>query len=210
MKRLLLSLILFTIPVHAATRSTWYLQSFDTHGKKVSYSTKGVGSIPLWVNVPQSPAGITMLTSPVTTDLTGKQWLIISFQMLSLGSPVYQTNLQPDNTCFYPNGYPAIIVPFLWRTGSIDNQFSRWWARDYQLTIQPNGVYQIAVPMIPSAWMSVFGIFGNDALLEYQDALRNIYQVGVTFGGGCYLSHGVNIQAGTGQTTIYLTGYEFQ
>jgi len=32
----------------------------------------------------------------------------------------------------------------------------------------------------------------------------------LTFGGGCYLAHGVNVETGTGTATFFLDSYSFQ
>jgi hypothetical protein len=51
---------------------------------------------------------------------------------------------------------------------------------------------------------------GDQAPLEVSDALANMYAIGLTFGSGCYLAHGVNVQTATGTATFFLDSYSFQ
>jgi len=214
------SLLLFLFSQNHKTVH-WSLQGWS--GKKTF--ANDVGNIPLSFSVvsgsnPQvccstASAGISYLTLPFSANLNPATQLVFSFHVQTTGSPIFGVNLQTENqsqNCYPPptgGGYPAIVVPLLWRTGSLDNQFSRWWARDYRVQLN-SGTYQVTVPMAGSNWMSVYGVWGNQAPLEFSDALANMYAIGLTFGGGCYLAHGVNVQTGTGTATFFLDSYSFQ
>jgi hypothetical protein len=50
----------------------------------------------------------------------------------------------------------------------------------------------------PGQWSNVNGQFGNQdltTLAGYQDVINNLGNVGMTFGGGCFLGHAVEIEA---------------
>ena len=54
--------------------------------------------------------------------------------------------------------------------------------------------------LTPDRWSSVLGKFGNyDAasLAGFSAALQNVSSLGLTFGGGCFFGHGVNVSNGT-------------
>jgi hypothetical protein len=51
----------------------------------------------------------------------------------------------------------------------------------------------------------VYGKSGDDdatALAGFQDALGNLGRVGMTFGGGCFFGHGVNVSGGTARFAL--------
>jgi hypothetical protein len=54
-------------------------------------------------------------------------------------------------------------------------------------------------------WSDVYGRFGNDAPSQFADALKYVGHVAMTFGGGCFFGHGVNISGGPAQ--FILTNY---
>ena len=217
----------FVVVAHAQSTdpSKWSLQEWD---KKKVFSVHPTGLLsrntqPFYFDFPTgtnpqtccstASAGVDYFTTPFSSDLTGATELVFTFQTQTTGNSIFGANLQPDNqysNCYAPSGYPAIVTPILVRTGSWSDQFSRWWARDYRVAIQPNGTFQVVVPMEPAKWMSVFGVFGDQNLAAFQDALRNMAAVGVTFGGGCYLSHGVNVQSGTGTARFILVNYSLR
>jgi hypothetical protein len=64
------------------------------------------------------------------------------------------------------------------------------------------------VPLSPGSWSSVFGASGTasaEATAGFADTLRNVANVGMTFGGGCFAGHGAYVSSGT--ATFYLVRY---
>ena len=62
--------------------------------------------------------------------------------------------------------------------------------------------------LTPDQWSSVYGKTGNydaTALAGFRDALANLGHIGMTFGGGCFFGHGVNVSGGTAR--FVLIGY---
>lgn len=124
--------------------------------------------------------------SPV---LTGKT---LRASLRASGSKQYVYKLKPDNTC----DSPATARLYVQQSG--DNmsgtgpyEFYRWWApAGFVLS---NGSAELSVPISPDKWTSVFGKSGTDALSGFQTAMANPGRVGLTFGGGCFYGHGINV-----------------
>ncbi|MEQ1896852.1 MAG: hypothetical protein ABL971_05615 [Vicinamibacterales bacterium] len=113
------------------------------------------------------------------------------------GAPVFQFALEPENVC----GGPATMRLFLERANeptANTADFYRWWS-DVTLPLTPGGG-SLTVPVTPDRWGSVFGTKGNAspaAVAGFEATLADLATVGMTFGGGCFAGHGVNISGGT-------------
>ncbi len=81
-----------------------------------------------------------------------------------------------------------------------------WWANPVSYTLA-NGLITLSVPLTGDQWSSVFGAFGSDpaAAAAFADSLANVNGIGVTFGGGCFFGHGVNVSGGP--ATFQLLSY---
>ncbi len=127
----------------------------------------------------------------------------MTFQIITTGEPAFHGALDPDNNC----STPATVRLFLERKNDdFSQEFYRWWANptSYALQATPGDV-TLSVPLTPGQWSSVFGKFGNHdaaALAGFQDALTNLGRVGMTFGGGCFFGHGVNVTGGTARFVL--------
>jgi uncharacterized protein (TIGR03437 family) len=139
------------------------------------------------------------------------QTMTITLEVLTKGTPVFNYQTAPDNTCVHDAGVHVLIDTNHYDDG---NGYDRWWANPIQFDLQqpalsivgtagtlgPDTRVQLVIPLDPGQWSSVFGQFGNtDASTRagFESALRNIYYLGVTFGGGCFFGHGVNVSNGT-------------
>ena len=58
------------------------------------------------------------------------------------------------------------------------------------------GEHSIIVPLTPDQWSSVFGKNGYAAKEEFYEALEDLGNIGMTFGGSCFFGHGVNVSGG--------------
>jgi hypothetical protein len=141
----------------------------------------------------------------VTTSYSGPAAHSVSmtFQILTTGVPTFNYKLGADNTC----ATPATVRLFLERKDDdFSQEFYRWWANPmgYELQVTPGDV-TLTVPLTPDQWSSVYGKTGDydaAALAGFQDALRNLGNIGMTFGGGCFFGHGVNISGGTARFAL--------
>jgi hypothetical protein len=183
------------LPKHPAAltgQTGWYFD-FPVYDQPVSTcASKG--------NCPGVHYVVTDYTQPITAVT-----LVMTFRVETTGSVVFNGNLQPDNTCNFPAG----VHPYIERQNDDGGEFYRWWANPIYYALAPGSV-TLAVPLTPDQWSSVFGKFGNydaESLAGFQAALQNVGEVGMTFGGGCFFGHGVNVSGGTAR--FVLTGYGF-
>jgi hypothetical protein len=83
-------------------------------------------------------------------------------------------------------------------------EFYRWFSNPIKLVLEA-GKVTLAVPFDPAQWSSVFGQFGNanaDANEGFEAALKDMANVGFTFGGGCFFGHGAVVGNGTARFTV--------
>ena len=142
------------------------------------------------------------LTTSYTLPLTAQLSMTVQAQPLT-GAPTYNYFFatDPGNTC----NYPAHVRLFVQKINDT-SEFNRWWSQDpgsYQLS--SGGLITVTVPIIPSAWSSVYGKRGDlDAATtaEFWSAMDAPVLVGMTFGGGCFFGHGVSVLNGTASFTV--------
>jgi len=132
-----------------------------------------------------------------------RQSVSMTFQILTTGAPTFNYVMETDNTC----ATPAAVRLFLERRhDDFSDEFYRWWANPIAYQLQPtSGNVTLTVALTPDQWSSVYGKFGDDdanALAGFQDALGNLGRVGMTFGGGCFFGHGVNVSGGTARFAL--------
>jgi hypothetical protein len=123
--------------------------------------------------------------------------------------PGFNFRIAADNVCDSP---PANVRLFFQRagddmSGAGQHEFYRWWSNpiSYVLAI---GSATLTVPLTPDQWSSVYGKFGIENPAMFQAALENAGAVGVTFGGGCFMGHGVNVIGGS--ATFILKNYTME
>jgi hypothetical protein len=132
--------------------------------------------------------------------------IVVSLRIATTGPVVFNHVLEPSNTC--PT--PATVRPLIWSNGDSPDEFDRWWSNPTSWPLAA-GSGTLTVPLSPEKWSSVYGRFGNDsaaARAGFTNALRNVSSLGLTFGGGCFFGHGVNVWGGSAQ--FVLTNYQIQ
>jgi hypothetical protein len=144
---------------------------------------------------------VNYITTPVNAAIAATA-LTMTFRIETTGAPIFQYALNPNNTCTNP----AAVRLFIQRQGDTleaDHEFYRWWSKAAaELTA---GTVTLTVPLIPDQWLSVFGKTGDVdqvTLAAFHDALQNVGNIGMTFGGGCFAGHGVNISGGTARFSL--------
>ena len=129
--------------------------------------------------------------------------VVVAFQITTTGAPRFNY-ASPDNTCVVP----AKVRPFIWAHRDSPAEFDRWWSNPiaYELAA---GSATITVSLSPDQWSSVNGKFGNadaGARAGFQSAIKAVSSLGLTFGGGCFFGHGVDVSGGTAK--FVLSRYE--
>jgi hypothetical protein len=114
---------------------------------------------------------------------------------------VFDYRTDPDNTC----DAPAAMHPFIWANGNDPfGEFSRWWAVDVSFVLAP-GSSILSIPLQPESWLSVFGKHGDASLAAttgFHQAIKNVSSLGLTFGGGCWLGHGIRVSDGNARFSL--------
>lgn len=114
------------------------------------------------------------------------------------GQPAFHWDLTQPANCNTP---PSVVL-LLWSDKlSMKGEFDRWWAFADAKQLAP-GEITISAPLDPSRWLSVFGVTGDQNPSAFAATVDNIGGVGMTFGGGCYLGHGVYVTGGTAKVAI--------
>lgn len=136
------------------------------------------------------------------TQISGS--VTASMEIVTSGPVVFDYMTEPFNTCTTP----STVRPFIWSNRTGFGEFDRWWSNPTSIELTP-GSSTLTVPLTPDRWSSVYGKLGNtDATAEaaFARALRNVSQLGLTFGGGCFFGHGVRVK--NGSATFTLTSYQ--
>jgi hypothetical protein len=147
--------------------------------------------------------------TPVAHDCPRVEYLTTQAGPLSLGqsiamtvaisgSPEFRYKLEHANTCDTPASVRLLIQR---RDDDLTKEFHRWWSNP-QAILLAEGQHTITVPLTPDQWSSVFGRKGGAAGGEFANALREAERIGMTFGGGCFFGHGVNVSGGEATFTM--------
>jgi hypothetical protein len=130
----------------------------------------------------------------------------VSIEITTTGPVVFNYMTEPFNTCTTP----ASVRPFIWANRNSGAEFDRWWSNPISETLAA-GSATLTVRLSPDQWSSVNGKSGSaDAAAQagFNSALRNVSSLGLTFGGGCFFGHGVNVRGGSAQ--FVLLSYQVQ
>ena len=143
------------------------------------------GALPCGVICPS----VGYVTTRAAAPLNG---LSIAITVEITGPGIFEYRLDPDNTCWRP----AAVRLFIQRRDDDDSQDSyRWWSNPAAINLR-QGDHSLDVPLTPDQWSNVLGEKGDVVREEFYAALENVESIGMTFGGGCFFGHGVNVSGG--------------
>jgi hypothetical protein len=151
------------------------------------------------------PCSVNYLVTGFGGAITHGKTISMNYEIDLTGSPIFNYIINPDNTC--GSGSPGTVRLYFQQVG--DNlsgngayEFYRWFSTP--ATLAP-GSNTLSVVLAGANWISVYGKVGNDptAATGFAAAIADIGHIGMVFGGGCFASHGVNIQgSGTARFTV--------
>jgi hypothetical protein len=125
------------------------------------------------------------------------QEMILRFAIEGTGKLVATAN----NENGHEDG-PARLRLYMQRKGdklgttAEDEQDKRWWSQTaIELVGQPGTEFVLAVPLTPAAWSNVNGTRGDARFEGFMDCVKNVQNVGFTF-GGMFAGHGVFCKEG--------------
>ncbi len=149
----------------------------------------------------QACPGVHYLVTAPGSSLTGYHRIVMAGRIVVTGNPRFQYRTEPANTC----DFPASVRLFIERKGDdLYHDYYRWWSNPLHVELK-EGYFRLVVLLTPSEWSSVFGHFGNSsgaAAAGFRAALANAGNIGMTFGGGCFFGHGVNISGGAASFVV--------
>jgi hypothetical protein len=150
---------------------------------------------------------INALMTNYVGSLADATYLTATFKVVATGAAKFNYMFESGNTCANPAHARLLFARTGWSKGG---EFYRWWANSNAYKLAP-GSATLAVPLTPHQWSSVFGKLGNyDAasLDGFRSSLKDVAQVGLVFGGGCFFGHGVSVSGGS--ATFIMTDYGIQ
>jgi len=168
------------------------------------------GMVGWYLDFPNASGSVNYLTTAYTMPMTQTQSVTFTAQVVTTsGTPVFNFMLEPWNTCTTPAHVRAYIEQFF--SNKYDATYApanyRWWANPTAMMLSP-GVATVTMPLSPDQWTDAEGARGSDQLAGFTAALGHPAAIGMTFGGGCFFGHGVNVLDGTAR--FILSNYAVQ
>jgi hypothetical protein len=118
--------------------------------------------------------------------------LSMTFEIETTGDPKFNYKLEKDNTCEIPAHVRAMLQK---RNDDMYERNGRFWANPIAWKLKAtNGTVTLNIPLTIENWSNVSGQRDKEG---FQRLLANLGRVGITFGGGCFFGHGVNVSGGT-------------
>jgi hypothetical protein len=134
--------------------------------------------------------GVHYVTTPYRKPIPRDATLIITFRIATQGEVKFNYRLEAANTC----SSPATVRAFVQR--SDDDLYAangRFWSNPIATILAP-GSFTLAIKLRPEQWTNVDGERDQEG---FATMLHNMGHIGITFGGGCFFGHGVNVEGGS-------------
>jgi hypothetical protein len=108
---------------------------------------------------------------------------------------------RPANVRFY----------FQTNTSGAFEETDYWWSNPVSVDLEAlkSGDQTLFVAFDPSAWSDFYGHLGSDPLdaAAFAAAVKDVREIGLSFGGGCFFENGVGIVPGTGSGSFRLVSF---
>ena len=166
--------------------------SYDMPNRPYAHGSGWAFDFPKGTNctVKKGCPGVHYVTTNYTKSIPTDSILTISFKVEADSDTVFNFKLEKDNTCDEP---PASVRAILQRAGDdLYGANNRFWSNPVSVVLAP-GEYTMTVRLSPDQWTNVEGERSESGFAE---VLENMGNIGVTFGGGCFFGHGVNVSGG--------------
>lgn len=130
------------------------------------------------------------VTTPYRKPIPADATLVIAFRIVTQGQVKFNHRLEAANTC----SSHATVRAFLQRAD--DDLYAangRFWSNPVATILAP-GSFIMAIKLRPDQWTNVDGERDRKG---FETLLGNVGDIGITFGGGCFFGHGVNVEGGS-------------
>jgi hypothetical protein len=151
-----------------------------------------------YFNFPTDPNSVHYVLAAV--NMVASSYVDAGILVTTTGTPTFDYNLQPDNTCIYP-----AHVRFLLQksgddlSGTNGKEYFRWWSNSVAYKLAHGRANLRAWLTDLSQWTSVLGERADAsaaAAAGFKQTIANLGNVGFAFGGGCFYGHGVRVRGG--------------
>ncbi len=191
-----------SIPQPSLRASDWSWYGFqNTHRNHPTSSGAGwfidFPAVPApfdYTQYPGPPPSVGRAVVPYKGPLPPGGSLTVAFHIDETDGTVFNTQMEPGNT----GTWPASVVLYFSDHNDGGDQYDRWWSQwgATSVVLGP-GDFTLTVPLVhdPAVWTSVYGQDGVDtpSADRFARALAHPTALGMTFGGGFYKGHGVNV-----------------
>ena len=142
--------------------------------------------------------GVHYVTTPYTKNIAYGAKLAIEGEIVA--DPGVSFNYQPEksNTCTTPATARAFIQK---HNDDLYAANGRFWANPVASPMAP-GKFSVTVPFDIDNWSNVVGERNGSGFKQLLGKMGNI---GLTFGGGCFFGHGINVSGGNAKFIV--TGF---
>ena len=202
MLRALLCLFLIVLPFQAAAPAPKAVSlraaTWDVWLPGIRLYDQADGSLMIHIPRHENANSLGYLTHrcPVASMLG--RTVVVELEIVTRNPPViFRYDTEPENS-YHPNWNPANVRPVI--RCEMPSPDDRWWAASApgQWYILAPGSATLIVPIEPRLWVNVVGQAGNTRPAQFRAAMQRPRQVGVTFGGGLFFGHGVDVSGGHG------------
>jgi hypothetical protein len=152
-------------------------------------------------SVKQDCPGVHYVTTKYTKAITYGAKIIISGEIVTIGTPTFNYKLEKTNTCDSA-AKARVLVQILDDDMYASN--GRFWSNPLAIPLAPSKL-TLTIPLDDQNWTNVDGERNQKGLKTLLNKMGNI---GVTFGGGCFFGHGVNVSGGSAR--FIMTSFELK
>lgn len=219
----LLLAFLFCSAAHARGRprlsqpaSPWLVYKWGNGGHYRPFSTvDGTFTFPIAGNNVAYPAFLTTTTIAEHLGALTGQTVSATITVTTTGNPdfVWGGLLSGWNTCCLPANVRLFIsssaVAYS-NSGYKACPSCYWWSANAWLEVSPSGNTTITAALVPSQWSNAIGQSGSSQPVAFANAVANVRQIGLAFGGGSFYDVGVAIQGSGSTAAFHLIAFNVQ
>jgi hypothetical protein len=177
------------------------LWSYDMPPKPTMDGSSWYFDFPTGTNCPRKCPGVHYVMKPYNERLEYGGELVITGRIEVTGNPTFNYKFEKANTCDFPAHARAMVQR---KNDDMRAEDNRYFGSRIAIPLGP-GNFSATIPLKEGQWANVDGKFN---LSGFKKTLEDIGNVGLTFGGGCFYGHGVNVSGGTARFVV--TGYDFK
>ncbi len=199
----------------SASWSAYSLYDFPAGSTEPASGDVATLAIPIPNDDVEYVSFLTTATDPILLgDLTGKT-ITATLSISAAGTPVFIFNFEGESwdTCPAP---PNVRLYFTTTSGMYDlddanaNETQYWWADSASTNLCPGLNATLAASLLdPSQWSDSQGNSASNPqyTAAFFGAVRNVRQIGLAFGGGCFYDVGVGVAEDSGTAEFHLINF---